>query len=166
VIRWVTDYVETFCPKPTPEGAVVIEVDEMWHYLGAKANKLWIWTALDRASGRLIDWECGGRDQATFERLLARLRRWNARLLCTDEYVVYQQGLSAGRHYAGKDQTVALERTHARLRHWLARFRRRTCVVSRSSDMVDRSIALAAHLHINEEIDPSFFHLPLAHPAA
>jgi transposase-like protein len=49
VIRWVTDYVETFCPKPIPKGAVVIEVDEMWHYLGAKTNKLWIWTALDRA---------------------------------------------------------------------------------------------------------------------
>ena len=54
VIRWVTDYVETCCFKPAPEGAVVIEVDEMWHYLGAKANKLWIWTALDRATGPLL----------------------------------------------------------------------------------------------------------------
>ena len=44
--------------------------------------------ALDRATGRLIDWECGGRDQMTFERLLARLRRWKVRLVCTDEYVV------------------------------------------------------------------------------
>ena len=50
VIRWVTEYVETCCFKPVPEGAVVIEVDEMWHYLGAKANKLWIWTAFDRAA--------------------------------------------------------------------------------------------------------------------
>ncbi|MCD6072715.1 MAG: transposase, partial [Microvirga sp.] len=25
-------------------------LNEMWHYLGAKANKLWIWTALDRAA--------------------------------------------------------------------------------------------------------------------
>jgi len=162
VIRWVTEYVETCCFKPVPEGAVVIEVDEMWHYLGAKANKLWIWTALDRATGRLIDWECGGRDQMTFERLLARLRRWKVGLICTDEYGVYEQSLSAGRHYAGKDQTVALERTHSRLRHWLARFRRRTCVVSRSREMVDRSIALIAHFHINQQVEPSFFHLPLA----
>jgi len=116
----------------------------------SEANKLWIWTALDRTSGRLIDWECGDRDQATFERLLTRLRRWKVRLVCTDEYVVYQQSLSAGQHYAGKDQTVALERTHSRLRHWLARFRRRICVVSRSKDMVDRSIALVAHLQINQ----------------
>lgn len=166
VIRWVTEYVETRCSKPAPEGPVVIEVDEMWHYLGSKTNKLWIWTALDRATGRLIDWECGGRDQVTFERLLARLRRWKVRLICTDEYGVYQQALSAGHHYAGKDQTVALERTHSRLRHWLARFRRRTCVVSRSREMVDRSIALIAHFHINQEVEPSFFHLPLAQAVA
>ena len=165
VIRWVTEYVETCCLKPAPESVIVIEVDEMWHYVGAKTNKLWIgrrWIG----TGRLIDWECGGRDQMTFERLLARLRRWKVRLICTDEYGVYQQSLSAGRHYAGKDQTVALERTHSRLRHWLARFRRRTCVVSRSREMVDRSIALVAHLHINQEVDPSFFHLPLCRATA
>jgi hypothetical protein len=36
----VIEYVKTRCSKPAPEGAVVIEVDEMWHYLGAKTNKL------------------------------------------------------------------------------------------------------------------------------
>jgi insertion element IS1 protein InsB len=102
----------------------------------------------------------------TFERLLARLRRWNVRLICTDEYAVYGQSLSAGQHYVGKDQTVALERTHSRLRHWLARLRRRTCVVSRSREMVDRSIALIAHLHINQQVDPSFCRLALPQAAA
>jgi insertion element IS1 protein InsB len=48
-----------------------------------------------------------------------------------------------------KAQTVPAERTHSRLRHWLARFRRRTFVVSRSTAMVHRSIALFAHLHVN-----------------
>ena len=71
-------------------------------------------------------------------------------------------GPVSGPALRGKDQTVALERTHSRLRHWLARFRRRTCVVSRSREMVDRSIALIAHLHINQEVEPSFCHLPLA----
>jgi hypothetical protein len=28
--------------------------------------------------------------------------------------------------------------------------------------MVNRSMALIAHLHINRAADPSFFHLPLA----
>src|SRR4051812_35522375 len=35
-----------------------------------KADKLWIWKARDRASGRVVDWECGGRDAVTLRRLL------------------------------------------------------------------------------------------------
>src|SRR5689334_4866437 len=45
-----------------------------------KSEPLWIWKAWDRASGRLVDWECGGRDKVTCERLIARLRRWRTRL--------------------------------------------------------------------------------------
>ncbi|CAO3439069.1 hypothetical protein [Azospirillum doebereinerae] len=43
------------CAKPAPEPVGVIEIDEMWHYLGCKARKLWIWKAYDRDRGRLID---------------------------------------------------------------------------------------------------------------
>jgi hypothetical protein len=32
---------------------------------------------------------------------------------------------------------VAIERVNSRLRHWFARFRRRTCVVSKALEMVD-----------------------------
>src|SRR4051812_36265683 len=41
-----------------------------------KKNKLWIWLAFDRSGQRLIDWECGGRDAATLNRLLERLKPW------------------------------------------------------------------------------------------
>ena len=112
-----------------------------------KADKLWIWQALARPDGRLIDWECGGRDQATLERLLRRLERWGIRLYCTDDYAPYDAALPVGRHHIGKDETVMSERTNARLRHWFARFRRRTVVVSRSAAMVERTIALFARYH-------------------
>src|SRR3954454_2488630 len=49
-----------------------------------KSNKLWVWKARDRATGRLIDWELGGRDKATLERMLERLKRWRVRLYCAD----------------------------------------------------------------------------------
>jgi insertion element IS1 protein InsB len=45
---------------------------------------------------------------------------------------------------------VAIERVNSRLRHWFARFRRRTCVVSKALDMVDATIALFAAYHINQ----------------
>lgn len=137
----------------------------MWHYLGHKANKLWVWTAIDPDSGHLMDWECGDRDAITFKRLLERLKRWGVHLFCTEDYIVYENELPIGVHYQGKDQTGAAERTHGRLRHWLARFRRRTCVVSKSKEMVNRSIALFAHIHVNGGNDCELLHLPMAESA-
>ena len=116
-----------------------------------KSNRLWVWKAWDRASGRLIDWELGGRDKATCARLIARLRRWGARLYCADEGAAYGELIPLGRLYAGKDQTHGIERDQARQRHWLARFRRRSIVVSKAVRMVDASIALFARFGGNDK---------------
>jgi insertion element IS1 protein InsB len=107
-----------------------------------KRNKLWVWKARDRATGRIIDWELGGRDKATLERLLERLKRWGVRLYCTDDWAAYAELIPQGRLFVGKEETHGIERDHSRQRHWLARFRRRTCVVSKVERMVDASIAL------------------------
>jgi len=64
------------------------------------------------------------------------------RLYCTDDWAAYVEAIPQGRHYVGKEETHGIERDHSRQRHWLARFRRRTCVVSRAERMVDASIAL------------------------
>src|SRR5690349_9247745 len=107
-----------------------------------KSNKLWVWKARDRATGRVVDWECGGRDAATLSRLLERVERWNPRLYCTDDWAAYSELIPQGRLFVGKEETHGIERDHSRQRHWLARLRRRTCVVSRAERMVDASIAL------------------------
>ena len=100
-----------------------------------------------------MDWECGGRDAATAKRLIKRLKRWRTRLYCADDYAVYQVVLPVGQLYAGKDQTHGIERDNARQRHWLARFRRRSIVVSKAVRMVDASIALFARFAGNDKID-------------
>ena len=84
--------------------------------------------------------------------LLAELidgKPWSVTLYCTDDYAPYDTLLPVGRHYIGKDETVAIERINSRLRHWFARFRRRTCVVSKALEMVDATIALFAAYHVN-----------------
>src|SRR4051795_834097 len=118
-----------------------------------KADKLWVWKARDRATGRLLDWELGGRDKATCERLLERLERWGVRLYCADDWAAYAELIPQGRLYVGKEETHGIERDHARQRHWLARFRRRTCVVSRAKRMVEASIALFARFADDRGID-------------
>ena len=88
-----------------------------------KSNKLWVWKALDRATDRITDWELGGRDRATLERLLERLKRWGVRLYCADDWAAYVEAIPPGRLYVGKEETHGIERDHARQRHWLARSR-------------------------------------------
>ena len=78
--------------------------------------------------------------------MLERLKPWSVTLYCTDDYAPYTL-LPVGRHYIGKDETVAIERVNSRLRHWFARFRRRTCVVSKALE--DATIALFAAYHVN-----------------
>ena len=100
-----------------------------------------------------MDWECGDRDKATCQRLIARLTRWRTRLYGTDDYAVYDVLLPLGQRSAGKDETHGIERDNARQRHWLARFRRRSIVVSKAVRMVDASIALFARFAGNNKID-------------
>src|SRR3954451_9017074 len=118
-----------------------------------KSNKLWVWKARDRATGRLIDWELGGRDAATLERMLERLKRWRVRLYCADGWEAYAELIPQGRLFVGKEETHGIERDHSRQRHWLARFRRRTCVVSRAERMVGAPIALFARFADDRGID-------------
>ena len=52
--------------------------------------------------------------------------------------------------------TQRSESNNARQRHWFARFRRRTCVVSRSAEMVEATMALFAFYHCNDgELTPA-----------
>src|SRR5688500_1449699 len=154
----------------------------MWHFLQRKDNKVWIWKAYDRATGRLVDWECGDRDERTFRRLFQRLARWKVRLFCTDNDVVYPLVLALGGHYQGKGETVALERNNAQQRHWTAALRRRSIVVSKSLAMprahpkdalsarqrwlaaakgIERRVALFAPLHVNKKAAPEMYRLPI-----
>ena len=101
----------------------------------------------------MVDWECGGRDRATAERLITRLEAWGARLYCADGYEVYAGLVPPGRLFVGKDQTHGVERTHSRQRHWLARFRRRSIVVSKAKRLVEATMALFARFCVNGSID-------------
>ncbi len=112
-------------------------------------QKFWIWKALDSDTGQLLDWECGSRDQVTFKKLYQRLTRWQVALYCTDEYAVYPAVIPAKKLAMSKRVTTAIARSHRRLRHWFARFKRKSIVVSKSREMIDLTLALFARFHVN-----------------
>ena len=128
---------------------MLVELDEMWHYLGSKKNKLWIWKAYRRETGELIDWECGDRDQETLSRLIERLSKWDIELFCADNYAAYAEGIDEEKLIQSKSQTYYLEQNNGRQRHWYARFRRKSIVVSKTLEMVNLTMALFAAFHVN-----------------
>jgi len=90
---------------------------------------------------------------------MERLRRWQVWYYCTDDWPVYLAEIAGNDLILGKGGTIALERNNCRQRHWFARFKRKSLVVSKSLHMVDLTMALFARFHVNgqrEEI-ASFF---------
>lgn len=43
----------------------VLEVDELWSYVGNKKNKVWIWLALCRRTRQIVAWRPGSREAKT-----------------------------------------------------------------------------------------------------
>ena len=157
VYRWIRDYARTHYEKPKPCGeAVVVELDEMWGYLHQKKNKSWMWKAYCRDTKQLIDWECGGRDNATFMRLYERLKRWNVKCFFSDRWQAYSDVIPSDILVQSKRETHLIESNNMPQRHWFARFRRKTVCVSRSLEMIDLTLMLYAKFHVNGKFDLEF----------
>ena len=112
-----------------------------------KKNKCWIWKAYCRTTGELVDWEIGDRSTETLWVLLERLEKFNVKVYYSDGWDGYAELIPPDRLTQTKAQTHGIERNNSQMRHWFARFRRRTCVVSRSLEMVDLTVALFAKFH-------------------
>ena len=115
-----------------------------------KTCKVWIWRAYDPLARRTIAWVVGGRDDATCQKLLDQVGL-KGKTFVTDDWDGYHRLIPESQLFTGKDLTVPIEQDNSNIRHFLARFRRRTKVVSKSLEMVDLSLRLYHHLHDNLE---------------
>ena len=64
----------------------------------------------------------------------------------TDDWEGHHRVIPPDQLFTGKDLTFPIEQDNSNVRHCLARFRRRTKVVSRCRTMVDLSLRLLHHL--------------------
>jgi insertion element IS1 protein InsB len=74
-----------------------VEADEMSSFVQKKANKPWIWIAMDATSRQVIAFLVGDRSRRSARRLWAKIPlayRQHA-LFYTDQYVVYERGDSS-----------------------------------------------------------------------
>ncbi len=84
---------------------------------------------------------------------MERLKKWPVKLYCAVHLSVYPKVIEEDKLKQSKSETPAIERNNCRQRHWLARFKRKSLVVSRSLQMVELSIALFARFRVNGNIE-------------
>ena len=67
----------------------------------------------------------------------------------TDASQVYSAIIPQGWLVMSKRETTAMERHHTPNRHWFARFKRKSIVVSKSLEMIELTRGLFATFHVN-----------------
>jgi insertion element IS1 protein InsB len=93
-----------------------------------------------------VAWVLGGRDDATCQQLLDKIGL-EGKTFITDDWEGYHRLIPADQLYTGKHLTYPIEHDNSNIRHYIARFRRRTKVVSKLKEMVDLSLRLYHYLH-------------------
>jgi len=81
--------------------------------------------------------------------MLERLKRLNVAVFFADGWESYAELIEPEMLVRTKAETNGIERNNFRQRHWFGRFRRKTCIVSRSIQMVELTMALFARFHVN-----------------
>jgi insertion element IS1 protein InsB len=114
-----------------------------------KTEKLWLWRAYDPIARRTIAWVLGRRDDATCKHLRNKIGV-EGKTFVTDDWEGYHRLIPESQLFTGKDLTVPIEQDNSNIRHFLARFRRRTKVVSNAVEIVlDLSLRIYHHFHDN-----------------
>lgn len=91
------------------------EVDEMWSFVQKKANKQWIWIAMDATTRQIIAFHVGGRSHASAKELWANMPlvyREQA-TFHTDQYDAYTGVIPAERLKAITKKAQKLITAHA-----------------------------------------------------
>jgi insertion element IS1 protein InsB len=126
-------------PQPTTVvlSRLEAEADEMWSFVQKKANKQWIWIAMDATTRQIIAFHVGDRSGDSGTKLWANMPliyRQQA-TFHTDQYAVYKGVIPAERHRAitkHARKTNHIERFNNTLRQRMSRLVRETLSFSKT----------------------------------
>ena len=85
------------------------ELDEMWSYVGKKANQHWLWHAIDHYTGKVLAYVFGRRKDTVFLQLLALLKPFGITRYYTDSWGAYERHVDAEQHTVGKEYMQRIE---------------------------------------------------------
>ena len=143
---------ETLVPA---EAGDVLELDELWSYVGSKKNALWLWIALCRRTRQVVAWHHGSRSMLCCRQLWDKIpQAYKRGLIFTDFWSAYQEVVPETQHRAcGKAQghTNHVERFNLTLRQRIGRLTRKTLSFSKCHIMHLIHIRLFFHFYNQQQ---------------
>ena len=131
------------------EAGDVLELDELWSFVGSKANVRWMWIALCRQTRQIVAFFVGDRSAESARALRLRLPpSYRCRATRSDFWLAYEEAFPSRTHrMCGKDegQTNHAERFFCTLRQRLGRFVRKTLSFSKCERMHELALRLFVH---------------------
>lgn len=135
------------------------EADEMWSFVGKKANRQWVWIAIDAESRQSLAFQVGDRSRKSAQKLWKRIPliyRQQA-TFDTDDWEAYKGVIPASQHRVcakGSGRTNIIERFNCTLRQRVSRLVRETLSFSKS---LSNHIGAIKYFicHYNQMLTPS-----------
>jgi len=124
-------------PREGIIGRVEVEADEMWSFVTKKANKQWVWIALEKQTWQILAFHVGDRSHESAKQVWANLPavyREQATFY-TDQYAVYTGIIPAAQHKAitkHARKTNHIERFNNTMRQRVSRLVRDTLAFSKN----------------------------------
>ena len=78
------------------------ECDEMWSFVGSKAEQRWIWYAIDHQTGKIVADVLADRKDAAFIKLKELLEPFGIKRFYTDDWGAYERHIEPEKHSIGR----------------------------------------------------------------
>ena len=116
----------------------VLELDELWSFVGSKAQTLWLWVALCRRTRQIVGWTLGDRSQQSASDLRAALPKgYRGRATRSDFWDAYAAAFPKHTHRCcgkAEGETNHVERWFGTLRARVSRLIRKTYSFSKCAE--------------------------------
>jgi len=112
------------------------EIDELRTYCGNKNQECWIIYAINRATGKVIDFVVGRRTKANIKQIIDSVLKLNPKRIYTDGLNVYPALIPKTTHKIFRYCTNKIERHNLTLRTQIKRLSRKTICFTKNMDVL------------------------------
>lgn len=118
------------------------EMDELRTYVGNKRNESWIIYAINKNSGKVIDFTVGRRTKENLNKVVSTVIKLNPIKIYTDGLNTYKSLIPKSIHKVFQYNINKIERNNLTLRTHLKRLTRKTICFSKSEAMLENCLRL------------------------